>query len=163
MILIGIGANLRSPAGSPLATCRATVSLIESSGIRIVRRSRWIESSPVPPSAQPWFINGVARVETSLGPEDLLAFLHVVEAAFGRVRTIPNAPRTLDLDLLAYRHVIRTTDPILPHPRLHERAFVVLPLVDIAPDWSHPTSGQTPHQLAAALPSVQQIRWLSGH
>ena len=163
MILIGIGANLSGPAGNPLATCRSSISLIEYHGITVIRRSRWLESSPVPPSAQPWFINGVIMVETSLGPEELLEFLHMIEKTFGRVRTMPNASRILDLDLLAYRRVIRDTAPILPHPRLHERAFVVLPLADIVPDWSHPASGQTVDQLAAALPSVQQIRWLSGH
>ncbi len=161
MILIGIGANLPYRDKSPRFTCTAALSHLAERGVTITCRSRWIESAPVPPSDQPWFTNGVALVKTTLGPEDLLAVLHHVETVFRRVRTVPNAPRALDLDLLAYHDLVSSTPPILPHPRLHERAFVVWPLAEIVPHWHHPTSGRTPLQMATALPPGQRIRWMA--
>ncbi len=161
MILIGIGANLPVFGKAPRSTCAAALSHLAKMGVTITCRSRWIESAPVPPSEQAWFTNGVALVETTLGPKDLLAVLHHVEMAFRRVRTVPNAPRALDLDLLAYNDIVSSTAPILPHPRLHERAFVVWPLAEIVPHWHHPTSGRTPLQMAIALPSGQRIRWMA--
>ena len=159
MILIGIGANLPGPAGPPRSTCLAALARLAAAGVTIVRQSRWIESAPQPPSSQPWFTNGVALINTTLGPEDLLALLHQVEAIFGRVRTVPNAPRVLDLDLLSYYDIVRVASPVLPHPRLHERAFVVLPLAEVVPHWHHPVHGQTALQMAVIYPNDQPIRW----
>jgi 2-amino-4-hydroxy-6-hydroxymethyldihydropteridine diphosphokinase len=160
-IYIGLGANLANPVhGAPLQTLAAAVRALEVAGITIIRRSPWYESAPIPASDQPWFVNGVVEVGSDLPPEALLQSLHRVETAFGRVRSEPNAPRTLDLDLLDYAGTIRNGDvpPILPHPRLLDRAFVLLPLRDIAPGWRHPVSGSTVAALIAALPSGQQIR-----
>lgn len=157
MILIGLGANLDSPRhGPPAATLEAALAALAAAGVTVAARSRWWRSAPVPVSDQPWFVNGVARLETPLGPADLLALLHRVEAEFGRVRSIPNAPRVLDLDLLDYDGLVRGAAPILPHPRLAERAFVLLPLQDVAPGWRHPVSGLGLEALIAALPSGQQ-------
>ena len=154
MILIGLGANLPGAAGAPAATLAAALAALEGEGVHVVARSRWYRSAPVPASAQPDYVNGVAIVETALDPEALLALLHRIEARFGRVRRTPNAARTLDLDLLAYHD--RVSDgadgPILPHPRLHERAFVLRPLAEIAPLWRHPRLGQTAASLAKNLP-----------
>ncbi|VBB69870.1 2-amino-4-hydroxy-6-hydroxymethyldihydropteridinepyrophosphokinase [invertebrate metagenome] len=160
MILIGIGANLPWSGTAPRSTCTAALSQLAIVGVVIIRRSRWIESAPVPPSDQPWFTNGVALIRTSLGPVELLAALHQVETIFNRVRTVPNAPRVLDLDLLAYHDLVCKATPILPHPRLHKRAFVMWPLAEIVPYWRHPTSGQTASQIAISLPPGQRIRWL---
>lgn len=160
-IYIGLGANLSNPVhGAPLQTLAAAVRALEVAGFTIVRRSPWYESAPIPASDQPWFVNGVVEIGSDLAPEALLQSLHRVETAFGRVRSEPNAPRTLDLDLLDYSGIIRTGDipPILPHPRLSDRAFVLLPLRDIAPDWRHPVSGIAIGALIAALPPGQQIR-----
>ncbi len=158
MILIGVGANLPSAAGSPRQTCEAALAHLGRLGVVVAARSPWYETAPVPVSDQPWFVNGVARVETALSPAGLLAALHLTEAAFGRLRTLANAARTLDLDLLAYRDVVRTdVAPLLPHPRLHERAFVLFPLRDLAPAWRHPVLGETAENLAARLPE-QGIR-----
>lgn len=158
MILIGVGANLPSAAGSPRQTCEAALLHLGRLGVVIAARSPWYETAPVPVSDQPWFVNAVARVETRLSPAGLLAALHLTEAAFGRLRTVTNAARTLDLDLLAYRDEVRTGGaPLLPHPRLHERAFVLFPLRDLAPAWRHPILGETAENLAARLPD-QGIR-----
>jgi 2-amino-4-hydroxy-6-hydroxymethyldihydropteridine diphosphokinase len=160
LILIAIGSNLPSPAfGSPRATCEAALGALSDRGLRIIRRSRWFESAPVPLSDQPWFVNGVAVVETSLPPGDLLALLHETERNFGRERREVNAARILDLDLIAYGDLVRTdAPPLLPHPRLHERAFVLLPLADVAPDWRHPADSRTLDEMIRALPPEQLIR-----
>src|SRR5579859_4168933 len=102
LILIGLGANLPSIYGEPPATLRAALDRLAAAGVKIGRRSRFWHSAPVPVSDQPWYVNAVAAVETDLPPERLLALLHEVEAEFGRVRGIVNAPRLIDLDLLAY-------------------------------------------------------------
>lgn len=160
-ILIGVGANLSSERfGAPFAACEAALKALNTAnGVRVVARSRWFKSAPVPISDQPWFINGVARVETQLAPLALLDTLHAIEATFGRVRTVPNAPRVLDLDLLAYGDAVigemGEGGACIPHPRLESRAFVVLPLNDVAPDWVHPVSHRSVPQMMAKLPEDQ--------
>lgn len=155
MILIALGANLPAPDGAPPAlTCRRAVEALAAvPGLVIEAVSRWYETAPVPPSEQPPFINGVVRAEGRMAPEELLAALHRIEAGFGRVRSVPNAPRPLDLDLIDWHGLIRSApDPVLPHPRAHERAFVLVPLRDVAPDWRHPRFGLTAAELLARLP-----------
>lgn len=159
MILIGIGANLPTRAfGTPRGACEAALRSLASAGVRVVERSRWYKSAPVPPSDQPWFVNGVVRVETGLDPRALLALLHGIERDMGRERRAVDAPRVIDLDLLAYGDKVcdEPGGPALPHPRLHERAFVLLPLVEIAPDWRHPASGRHVRDLIAALDAEQK-------
>jgi 2-amino-4-hydroxy-6-hydroxymethyldihydropteridine diphosphokinase len=150
MILVALGANLSGLAGAtPLETCRAAVrALAELSGLKLETVSRWYETEPVPPSGQPNYVNGVARLARVPGdpisPESLLAALLAIEARFGRQRAEVNAARTLDLDLIDMEGIVRDSpDPILPHPRAHLRAFVLLPLLDVAPDWVHPANGRT--------------------
>ena len=153
MILIGLGGNLPSDAGPPATTIETALTQFRLYGIIVVARSSFYESEPVPRSDQPWFVNAVVRVETALGPDDLLARLHAIEHAFGRVRHERNEARTLDLDLLDYDGVIREDGGlILPHPRLHERAFVLKPLSEVAPDWRHPVSERSAAELLAELP-----------
>jgi len=165
MILVALGANLPSREfGPPLASLEAALRLLEEEGVRIARRSQWYRSAPVPPSDQPWYVNGVAEVEARLSPEALLATLHRIEARFGRVRQRRNEARVLDLDLLAYGDRVSAEGdppPELPHPRLHERAFVLLPMAEIAPDWHHPRSGLTVAEMVRKLPAgmgVELIR-----
>jgi 2-amino-4-hydroxy-6-hydroxymethyldihydropteridine diphosphokinase len=160
LILIAVGANLPNPEfGPPQATCEAALGELSRRSLRIVRRSRWFETAPIPASDQPWYVNGVVAVETGLSPEPLLALLHDVERRFGRERRELNAARILDLDIVAYGDLVRTDPPpILPHPRMHERAFVLLPLSDVAPDWRHPADGRPVSELIRALPANQLIR-----
>lgn len=155
MILIAIGANLPGRAGTPRDNCEAALVALGTAGVRVTKRSRWYRTPPWPPSDQPWYVNGVVAVETALGPADLLAVMHRVEREFGRVREpgTANAPRPLDLDLIDYDGQIRSgTPPVLPHPRLESRAFVLRPLADVAPHWRHPVSGRTVTELLADLP-----------
>lgn len=160
MILVAIGANLPGPDGAPpLDTCRrAAVALGRLPGYDLQALSKWYETAPIPPSGQPPYVNGVARLTGPVEPANLLALLQSIERREGRVRGIVNAPRTLDLDIVAIGELIRTApDPVLPHPRAHLRAFVLVPLADVAPDWVHPVLGQPVQALIEALPP-QQIR-----
>lgn len=162
MIFIGVGANLPSPHfSSPRETLEAAVRDLARLGVVPLAVSRWYESAPVPMSDQPWYVNAVYRVETDLDPGQLLDTLHRVEAAYGRVRGEVNGPRVIDLDLLDYRGLCRDgaeNGPVLPHPRMHVRAFVLLPLRDLAPGWVHPRSGAPIDRLIAELDPEQTAR-----
>jgi 2-amino-4-hydroxy-6-hydroxymethyldihydropteridine diphosphokinase len=119
-------------------------------GLKILKRSGWWRSAAWPDPNGPEYRNGVALVEANAGPEDVLAALLGLEAQMGRERVARNAPRTLDLDLVAHgREVREAPGLVLPHPRAHERLFVMGPLAEIAPDWRHPVSGRTARELAA--------------
>jgi 2-amino-4-hydroxy-6-hydroxymethyldihydropteridine diphosphokinase len=163
MILLGLGGNLPSRQfGPPESTLQAALAALEERGVRMRRRSRWYRSRPVPDDGQPWYVNGVAEIETTLPPEELLARVLEIEAAFGRVRRRRWAPRVIDLDILAYHdhnnwNAIPPVTPIVPHPRLHERAFVLAPLVELAPAWRHPVLERTATELLAALPAGQFV------
>jgi 2-amino-4-hydroxy-6-hydroxymethyldihydropteridine diphosphokinase len=152
--LIAIGANLPDRFGlKPLQICtRAVQKIGEIAGMSGLVRSRWYSSAALPDSSQPRYINGVVRVETGLPPPALLEALQEIEQSMGRVRSLPNAPRTLDLDVIDMDGMIRAAnDPILPHPRAHLRAFVLLPLRDVAPGWVHPVLCKTVHGLIEEL------------
>jgi 2-amino-4-hydroxy-6-hydroxymethyldihydropteridine diphosphokinase len=152
---VAIGANLPSLAhGSAQAACDwAAHALMAVTGLRVACRSRWYSSAPVPPSAQPRYINGIVRLDGNVRPAILLAALHALEARAGRARGAANAARPLDLDIIDMAGLVRDApDPVLPHPRAHLRAFVLLPLRDVAPDWVHPRSGATLAALIADLP-----------
>lgn len=149
-ILVAIGANLASIAGrTPLETCRWAVGEIEGiAGVRLGAVSRWYATPPIPASDQPTFVNGVVRLVGNIDPAALLQRLHGIEDAAGRQRSLANAARTLDLDLLAMDGLVVATKALtLPHPRMQDRAFVLAPLLDVAPGWTHPVLGIT----AAAL------------
>jgi len=152
MILIALGANLPSPAGQPARTLEHALGKLDSKGVKIRRISSFYETPAWPNPADPAFVNAVATVETALQPVELLTILHGVETEMGRLRSAPNAPRTLDLDLLDYDGRIMASGVILPHPRMAERSFVLVPLAEIAPDWRHPVSGKGIGELLACLP-----------
>ena len=119
--------------------------------MEVVKRSAWWRSAAWPDPAAPPYLNGVAVVRTALEPSEVMEALLRLETVFGRRRSEPNAPRTLDLDLIAYgRDVIDAPGLVLPHPRAAERRFVMGPLAEIAPDWRHPVSGESAQVLAAS-------------
>jgi 2-amino-4-hydroxy-6-hydroxymethyldihydropteridine diphosphokinase len=154
MILIAIGANLAGEDGSsPLETCRAAVPLLRDiPGLSFVALSSWYRTAPQPRADQPDYCNGAIRFFGEIGAAELLARLHEIEDRFGRHRTGLNAARTLDLDLIDLNGAIRATpDPILPHPRAHQRAFVLRPILDVAPGWRHPALHQSVATLLAEL------------
>jgi 2-amino-4-hydroxy-6-hydroxymethyldihydropteridine diphosphokinase len=163
MILIGLGGNLPSRRfGPPQRTLEAALAALQERAIGVRRRSRWYRSQPVPDDGQPWYVNGVAELETALRPDELLACALAVERAFGRVRRRRWAARAIDLDLLAYHdrnnwNAIPGEIPVVPHPRLHERAFVLVPLAELAPTWRHPVFDRTAAELLAALPPGQFV------
>lgn len=163
-MFIGIGGNLESPRlGPPLAVVSAAVAALPAAGLKVLRCSRWYLSAAVPPSDQPDFVNGVLEVESPLHPAALLNALHAVEAAFGRERSVRDAARILDLDLLDYRGRVSDGNdgPILPHPRMHLRAFVLRPLAELAPRWRHPVLHRSAAELLAALPPGQRTEPVS--
>lgn len=145
MILIGLGANLPSHAGSPERTLREALRALEIRGAAAGSVSHFYRTPAWPDPSDPPFVNAAASLRTSLTPKDLLHLLHDIEKSFGRNRedqgAVRNAPRTLDLDLLDYYGRIQVGPPHLPHPALEHRAFVLIPLRDVAPGWIHPVSG----------------------
>ena len=163
MIFIALGANLRAPDGAtPLEVCRRAVARLDAlPGLHVRALSRWYLTDPIPPSGQPSYINAVAVLQveppgTEPEPDAILATLQAIEAAGGRVRSVPNAARTLDLDIIAMGEggqlVRAAPDPVLPHPRAHLRAFVLAPLLDVAPDWMHPVLRRCVRELLDTLP-----------
>jgi 2-amino-4-hydroxy-6-hydroxymethyldihydropteridine diphosphokinase len=152
---IGLGANMAGPAGSPEATLAAGAERLESLG-RVAARSSLYSTEPVGFAEQPRFLNAVVALETHLAPRVLLAALLDLELEFGRDRAqgFANGPRTLDLDILLFGDmVLREHDLDIPHPRMAERAFVLVPLDEIAPDLREPRSGCTVGELLDKLVS----------
>jgi 2-amino-4-hydroxy-6-hydroxymethyldihydropteridine diphosphokinase len=163
MIVIALGANLPSRAGPPLETVKSARAELSRHGVQPVAVSSYYVTKAWPDPSDPPFVNAVARVETKHSPAELLALLHQTETVFGRVRTQKNAPRTLDLDLVDYDGRVGAGPPELPHPRLADRAFVLVPLADISPAWRHPVTGRTIADLIDALPpDARQIEKISG-
>ena len=156
MILIALGANLPSQAGAPAETLRAALNALDSEGVQVRAISKFYATPAWPDPHDPPFVNAVAQVETTFEPAALLDALHRVELRFGRTHGARNAPRTLDLDLLDYDGRVAEGPPALPHPRMAERGFVLITLMDVAPDWRHPVTGRDLQSLIADLSQDQR-------
>lgn len=174
--LLALGANLSSDDASPHTTLNNAITCLENRGLQIVKISRFYQTPAVPRGSGPDFVNAAIMVRAELPAPEILIILHEVENKLGRIRTTRWAPRIIDIDLVAADNLVTpdiatvtrwiNLDPerqltesptqlILPHPRLQDRTFVLLPLGDISPDWVHPILQKTIKQLLADLPSDQ--------
>jgi 2-amino-4-hydroxy-6-hydroxymethyldihydropteridine diphosphokinase len=152
-VLLGLGANL----DDPLAQLARAVELL-GAHVEVEAVSTVYRTEPVGHADQPDFLNLVVAGRTGLAPAELLAAAQAVEAALGRRRSFLNAPRTIDVDLLAYGdRVMRTLSLTLPHPRLHLRGFVLHPLAEVAPEWRHPVLGRTARELLSAATALERV------
>lgn len=147
--MVALGCSLPGAYPSREVLLDAAVDALALEGLAVAARSSWWTSVAWPDPSAPAYLNGVVLVETRLSASEVLGALHRVEARFGRVRAEANAPRTLDLDLIAHGRAVLDGAVVAPHPRAHERLFVMGPLAEIAPDWRHPVSGRTAADLAA--------------
>jgi 2-amino-4-hydroxy-6-hydroxymethyldihydropteridine diphosphokinase len=141
---LSLGSNL----GDSASLLRKALKMLPDSGVRVCRVSSFYKTEPVEFLAQPWFVNCAAEVETSLSPRALMRTLKALERAMGRRGGIPKGPRLIDIDLLLYENVVAGFPGlVVPHPRLTERRFVLIPLREIAPKVTHPVSGKTMTQM----------------
>lgn len=172
--LLGLGANLPFDAMAPEETIRCAIEAISSDALAEVKISQFYRSTPVPYTDQPDFVNCVIGGKTTLSPNELMSLCQSIEAQFGRQRDGRWQARTLDIDVLAYGDDVLPSisswhqlmeegregkvmaNLIVPHPRLHERAFVLKPLADIRPEWVHPVFKKTGLELLCSL-SAQQV------
>lgn len=153
-VVIGLGSNL----GDREANIGRGLDRLAERGFILERRSDLYLTEPVDGPPQDWFVNAVARGTTALAPAELLDACLRVEQELGRVRTVRNGPRPLDLDLLLYGDLVRDDETlVLPHPRLHHRRFVLVPLCDLAPDVIHPRLGVTFGELLAHCPDTSRV------
>lgn len=171
-VLVALGANMAGQKDSPIGQLRAAMEAIDEAGLTVRRKSRLFKTPCFPPGSGPDFVNAVVLCESNLAPEMILQTLHAIENKSGRKRVKRWEARILDLDLLAVGDLVlpdtqafeqwagialeeqMTNAPdelILPHPRLQERAFVLVPLMDIVPDWRHPVLGLSVTEMVARL------------
>lgn len=177
LIIVGLGGNLESHVGSPQTTLEKSIKYLNNNDVKVLESSNFYRTSAMPYAEQPDFVNGAVKVETSLSAPKLLQLLHECEAHFGRERKDRWQARTLDMDLLLHGETISPSlaewwsivndddpsafvaEPMLPHPRLHLRAFALRPLLDLVPDFVHPVLNQTGREIMEDLKAqdIQQI------
>ncbi|WP_271086232.1 2-amino-4-hydroxy-6-hydroxymethyldihydropteridine diphosphokinase [Brevundimonas sp. NIBR11] len=150
-VIVALGCNDKGAWSSCREALEAALARFRREGVDILARSSWWASQAWPDPSDPPFLNGVVIVRTAHDPHALMAILGRIEDIFGRRRSVPNAPRTLDLDLIAYgREQGDCEGLILPHPRAADRLFVMGPIAEIAPEWRHPESGRAASAMAGS-------------
>ena len=157
---IGIGSNM----GDRILCCQEAIrAMSEIAGVTVIRVSSFYETAPMPPASGDWFVNGVISVQTQLKPEALLLELRQIERSMGRAtERARGSDRNIDLDLLLVgSQVVEQPDLTLPHPRLHQRRFVLAPLCELDPDFRHPVFGVTMRQLLERLSDPSLVRLLA--
>jgi len=180
-IVLALGSNQTFEDLGSAELLSVALESLASKGVAVLRQSRFFRTPCFPAGAGPDYVNAAVAVQTDLAPRELLAVLHQVEAGLGRERTRRWAARTVDIDLITYGQRVlpdlagfetwRNLPPerqqqdapkelILPHPRMHERAFVLVPMMDVAPDWHHPVLGASVRQFCAALSEdvIKEVR-----
>ena len=163
MIYIGIGSNLNGKNNeTPLQNCKKALVELKKE-VNICKISSWYKSEPIPVSNQSWYINGVVEISTNKSSLDLLKFILSIEKVFGRVREKKNEARILDLDIIDYKKKILyiKNKLIIPHPRMHERSFVLQPLSELNPKWMHPIKKKGIKELIRNLNDKQKISKIS--
>ena len=163
MIYIGIGSNLNGKNNeTPLENCKKALIEIKKE-TNICKISSWYKSEPIPISNQPWYVNGVVEIKTNKSSMELLNFILNIEEFFGRVRNKKNEARILDLDIIDYKGKILYKEKklIIPHPRMHERSFVLQPLSELNPKWMHPIKKKGIKELIRNLNDKQKISKIS--
>ena len=146
-VYIGIGSNL----GNKEKNIEKAIELLKEK-CKILEVSSIYKTEPVGYKAQDWFLNCAAKIDTDLKPEDLLKFFQFIEKTLGRIRTIKNGPRTIDLDIIFYgSRIIKTKKLTIPHPRMHKRMFVLEPLNELCPDFVHPELGKSIKYLVSSF------------
>ena len=159
MIYIGIGSNLNGKNNeTPLQNCKKALKEIKKE-VSISKVSSWYKSEPIPVSNQPWFVNAVIEISTNKSSLDLLKFILNIEENFGRIRVQKNEARIIDLDIIDYKKKIiyKKNELITPHPRMHERSFVLLPLSELNPKWVHPIKKKGIQELINNIKDRQKI------
>ena len=138
--IIAVGSNIKSPEGfSPIKNCNNAINELSKFNINIVQKSSWYLSEPIPKSSQPKFYNSVLLCDTNHNANKILKIIQIIEQKFGRIRVFKNMPRCIDLDIISFnRNVKNSLLLTIPHPRMHLRKFVLLPLFEIDSQWLHP-------------------------
>lgn len=156
MILVAIGSNLYSKDyGSPYNNCKKAIEFLKRI-FNVVKISNFYKSEPIPKSDQPWYVNAVIQIKCKMKPEEILKELLKIEKELKRSRVIKNEARIIDLDLLSYDDlVIKSSELILPHPRMHLRKFVMKPICDLSLKWEHPILGKKAEDILKTLANQQ--------
>lgn len=155
-VYIGIGSNLKDK----VKNCQDAIHCLHTTpDIEVARSSSLYYTEPIGYEDQDWFVNCVVEIKTSLTPREVFYRCKAIEKAMGRTYLIKWGPRIIDLDILFYNNkIIKEPDLEIPHPRLHERGFVIIPLVELSPDWVHPVFGKTILELKEDLVDSHEVR-----
>ena len=138
--IIAVGSNIISPEGfNPIKNCNKAINELSKFNITIIKKSSWYLSEPIPKSSQPHFYNSVLLCHSNYNANKILKIIQIIEQKFGRIRVTKNMPRCIDMDIISFNGIVKNSLLLtIPHPRMHLRKFVLLPLFEIDSNWFHP-------------------------